>query len=166
MVWTLLCWNHSDKKRTHTPTSLSFHSTPFFVISPLQSYKSGSLHCCNIICFCLVWERNPGFPGLWEKAGASQLPNSRRDEMFIWTSCWCCRYLDELKHTVSVPSRRTQQRLGATHKTCPDKAASGAMQGGRAARGPQRRRGWAHTLPTHRKPPPLQKLTEIRNTPT
>lgn len=156
----------------HAYFSGFFQGTLFFVISPFQSYKSGSSRCYSNICFCLVWERYSGFPGLQEKAGASQLPNSCRGKNVYLDIMLVLQILGWTKvhYFCAVPPKitRDRQQLGAAHRICPDKAASGATQGWRAAcwKGtPASERLGTHTLPTCRKPPPLQKWTEIRNTP-
>ena len=171
MVWTLLCRNQRYTKPTHTPTSLYFQDTPFVAISTLQSYKSSSLHYYSNIRFCLVWERNPGFPGLWEQAVASQLPNSCRDKnvyldiMLVlqivgWTEvqflCHPAQNNESQETSGSCPQDLPWQGC----KWCRERWMSSRLEGdtGIGKTG--------HTLPTHRKPPALQKLTEIRNTHT
>lgn len=92
-------------------------------------------------------------------------------KMFIWITCWCCRYRDELRHTVCMMSHPKQPRTGNNwelpHEICPDKAVSGAMQSrwGSCIIHHFREASLTHTT-NSQEPAPLQKLTWDRNSHT
>lgn len=159
-------------QETYAHAHFSVFSKVLFSLSFLLFNHINLAPCYSNICFCLVWERYSGFPGLQEKAGASQLPNSCRDKNVYLDIMLVLQILGWTKvhYFCAVPPKitRDRQQLGAAHRICPDKAAGGATRGWRAAcwKGtPASERLGTHTLPTCRKPPPIQKLTEIRNTP-